>query len=612
MKKFKDVKLQKKGFFIFVSAFINALSIAYLAGITSSNGGYFGTETFGWNPACIAFFALDCILLHRFFKKEAISDKRRVIISAVFALPLSLLTVWGAYMLYGNNSFSGEGRNIAISVVVAVGLSFLTIPCLSEIIGFLSMVSDRTKKDGEKEEKSFLKGGLLYLLAIWCLVFASFIPLFLYHWPINFVYDADYQLHDYLTNSMTTHHSILHTLFLGKTYEWGLQRGNVNSGMMIYSLVQMGILSFAVAFFMEYLFEKRVRKSIRIAALFVFLLNPANAWFAISTIKGVLSAAFILIALTFALRFLDTDSKKHLKRVLYAAGIVLSSTLSCHFRNNMIYAVVAGGVLILLLQKKIKRIIPVILITASIFLAFKVSENILMKAYNVRETDTERESMSLPLSCLARVAVREKDTLTDAEYGEIISYIPENALSEYSFVIADGIKKDANEALLKSNKINFLKLVVKVGLKHPVSYLESVTGMTLGYWYPLEYPYFLTGTTKLYNKNVYDGYPSVENMNYLPMGSGIFDYMYGEKEGRLKIPLLGNAWRSSFYVLTYFAAFAFLLYKKDRRGLALMMIPFMYMLSCFLAPVAWIRYIYINIAAMPVITYLCTYANRKE
>lgn len=594
---------------IVVLAFVNALSFSYITEITDPQRVFFGTEIYGWNPSCIAFFALDIILLNRFFTKEVIRDKRRIIFSAIPGWLLSLISIWGAFMVFGNNSLSVKGTTILVSIPLSIGMAFFVIPLFSELFGFFNKISD----DKKEEKPNFLiKKPWLAFVIIWAVIFVSFIPVLLYWWPVNFIYDADDQVYTYMTNSMSTHHSILHTLFLGKAYEWGYNRGNVNAGMIIYSLIQMLILSGSEAFFMEYLYEKKVKKALRLAVLFVFLFNPINSWFAVSTIKGVLSAAFIVIALTFFLRFMDDASKGIAKKIAFGIGTAVFLVLSCHFRNNMIYAVAAGGIIAILLQKGLKKKLVFLGVILATILCFKGTEKLLINTTGAYIKDTERESMSVPLMCLARVAVYHKDELKDIEYNEIISYIPEESLSKYSYVISDSIKKDANETLLKTNKMNFLKLVAKIGLKYPTEYIETIAGLTAGYYLPFDYPYFLGGTTKLFTEPIYGDYPMVANKNLLPFGTAIMDYLFKDTDGRLRVPLFGWAWKGAMYVWGYILAFFYLLYRKDKKGLSLMIIPLMYLATCFLGPVSWLRYIYINIATMPVITYLCTHSGKNK
>ena len=285
--------------------------------------------------------------------------------------------------------------------------------------------------------------------------------------------------------------------------------------------------------------------------------------------------------------------------------------LKCDFRNNMIYAVAVGGIIAILLQKGLKKKLIFLGVILATILCFKGTEKLLIKTTGAYVKDTERESMSVPLMCLARVAVYHRDELTDLEYNEILAYIPEDSLQNYSYVISDGIKNNANENLLKTNKTNFLKLVAKIGLKHPVEYIETFVGLTAGYYYPFDYPYFLGGTTKLFTEPVYGEYPMVANKNILPFGTEIMDYLFKDTDGRLRVPLLGWFWKSTFYVWGYIFTFFYLLYRKDKKGLSIMIIPLMYLATCFLGPVSWMRYIYINIATMPVITYLCTHSKKN-
>ena len=97
-----------------------------------------------------------------------------------------------------------------------------------------------------------------------------------------------------------------------------------------------------------------------------------------------------------------------------------------------------------------------------VFFAGNLGANkFLIRSTGAVENDTAKESMSVPLTCLARAAVYHRDRIGEENYREICRYIPEEALSEYTFAIADPIKDNANEKLLEENKMNFLKLVIK-------------------------------------------------------------------------------------------------------------------------------------------------------
>lgn len=587
---------------IVVLAILNAFSIRYVNLLVGTEGFYFGTETYGWNPTCIAFFALDCILLSRFLTKGVLQDKGRIIISAILGFFLAFFGMLGIYMYYGTNAIFDQSGKFLMALLVAIGLAFFTIPLFSELTGLMDKHSTSCSLPGTETSSKF---PILYLFITWCLFFLRFVPLFLYWYPGNYIADAGYQVCDYMNKTITTHHPPLHTFLLGKAYEIGYFSGNVNSGYVWYTLGQMLTLSFSFAFFMAYLYKRKVSKIIRVVAFCLFFINPVNAFFAISTVKGVYGSAFLIIALVFLLMAFDCQGKEKVKECLLLFGFIVFSILSCHFRNNMIYAFVVGGLVAAILKKGMKKKLILLLAFLCIFVGFKGSSRLLNYSLNVRELDTERESLSVPLSCLARVAVTYRDSITDEEYARICEYIPEDTLSGYSIAITDGIKGNANENLLRTQKIAFLKLVIRLGLKCPGAYIEQMVGLTTGYWYPFDYPFAFSGTG-INMMPTQGGYESPSRINYLPLFSGLADdlYMY-QTNGRINVPLLGWCWRSTIYVWAYAFAFLYLIRRKDKKGLTIIMIPFVYLLTCFLGPVAWLRYIYVNVSTMPLLAYAC-------
>lgn len=587
-----------RNFIIALLAFLNALAFGYTLNKGDTAYIYWGTSFYGWNPACIAFFSLDCILLSRFLQKQVLQNKRRVILSGVFGILLGLSGVWGTYLLYYGGEIFNSDISVGLSACAVIGLSFFTIPLFSEMVGFFDSVQKMNVIE-KKEEENKAGKNVLYFFLMWLIIFTSFIPLFLYHWPVNFVYDASYQVFNYMTDTISLHHPILHTLLLGWAYNIGYENGDVNKGIQIYTLIQMLILSGAFAFFMKYLKDKNVNRLIRVIILLMFVLNPVNAYFAISTVKGVLCAAFIILAIVFLMKTMDKGIS-----IPNMVMFVISAILACMFRNNMSYAIVVAGIIIALFRKNWKEKMIYLALIVFVFAGYKSFNRVLISYTNAPDADSGRESMSLPLNCLARAALNHKDDIPEDMYSEIITFIPESVIPQYSFILADPIKNAANEQYITINKSGLIKLFIKVGLICPGEYIEAIGGLTVGYWYWLDEPYFLTGTTKLFSMAMLGEYPGITNKNLLPFGSELFDYIYGKEDGRLQIPLFGWAWRPTVYVWGFLFALGYAIYKKSIRMLTLLMIPFMYLCTCFLGPVSWLRYIYINVAAFPIMIYL--------
>lgn len=594
----KESKWVRNVIIVFLS-FLNALAFGYTLNKGDTSYQYWGTSLYGWNPACIAFFSLDCILLSRFFQEQVLQNKSRIILSGVFGILLGLSGVWGTYLLYYGGEIFSSDINAGLSACVVIGLSLFTIPLFSELVGFFDSVQKKNLIEKNVEKRNKARNSIFYFFLIWLIIFLSFIPLFLYHWPVNFVYDASYQVLNYMTDTISLHHPILHTLLLGWAYNIGYENGDVNKGIQIYTIIQMLILSGAFAFFMKYLKDKNVIRPIRVIILLMFVFNPINAYFAISTVKGVLCAAFIILAAVFLMKTMDKGIS-----IPNMVMFVISAILACMFRNNMSYAMVAAGIIIAFFRKNWKEKIIYLVLFVLVLVGYKSFNQALISYTNASDHDSGRESMSVPLNCLARAALNHKDDIPEDMYSEIITFIPESAIPQYNFILADSIKNAANEEYITVNKSGLIKLFIKVGLICPGEYIEAIGGLTIGYWYWLDEPYFLTGMTKLYSMPMLGEYPGITNKNLLPFGSELFDYMNGEEDGRLQIPLFGWAWRSTIYVWGFLFAFGYTIYRKNMRKLSLLMIPFMYLCTCFLGPVSWLRYIYINVAAFPIMIYL--------
>lgn len=614
-----------KKFIVIMAAFLNACAMGYLTGCSDSSFLYIGTEKYGCNLLCIATFAIDIIIVNRFLDKKIFEDRGRLLLSAVIGVLISISAVFGTYMIYGSNQIFDASRNAVVSILVILGLSLFTVPMISELTGFINLCSVSTQSNiesADKKEKNFPCPGrrILYYFIVWAIIFVSFVPMFLYVWPVNFAYDAKYQVENYMFDTISTHHPILHTLLLGWAYNCGLKHGNVNWGMQIYSLIQMLLLSAGFAFFAEYLYERGVRRIVRIIIIMLFALNPVNSYFAVTTAKEPLCAAFVMIGLVMLIRYFDSDQptetgnkrKVTIYKILCLTVFAFSFVLASLFRNNMIYAVVVGGVIIAVFRKGWKRKLIFILVTGCILGGYKITEKSLMRATGAAEVDNMRETMSLPLNAMARAVIYDSDRLNDEIISEVYSYIPENSFENYNCFLADGVKNTANEELLKSNTANFLKLFIKIGLKCPGSYIESIVGTTIGYWYPMDFPYWISGTTAINCMSLDGDLPDIKQDNKLPFGSFIFDYMFDDQYSRLDIPIFGWLWRGTLYTWIFLYAFGFFIYKKEWNRFCILMIPFMYLGTCFMGPTSFLRYLYVNIAVTPVIIMLLVWNRNKR
>ncbi len=407
--------------------------------------------------------------------------------------------------------------------------------------------------------------------------------------------------------SYRTHHPLAHTLLMGWAYELGIDMRNVSAGFQFYTLIQMLVLAASFAYCLLYMYKKQVKRCIRIGALLWFALFPLNVLFSITATKDVLCAAFFLFGVIFYIRyFYDKEKFKWYSYV----GMIASNVLLCLYRNNASYAVILFLVLGIIFMKGWKEKLKILTILAIIYVITGLCNDALIKSVDAIENDTYRESLSVPLQCLARVADYRRDELPDELYNEIVMYIQESDIPNYNPYNSDFIKNNANETLLKENTLSFFKLWVKVGLMFPDEYVESLVTNTLAYWFPLNQGgYTLTGIS-LYHTMI-DGGPQVTKENYFPLANEIYFPLFCEGDAQYT-PVLGYLMRPIVYVWFFIYGFIWSVYRKDKKSLLLLCLPLVYLLTCFAGPLVAVRYVYCIIVCVPIFIYLMINTNKKE
>lgn len=578
------------------------MCVCTIGKICSLNGDalvYWGGEYFSYNITSVFFFGVSIWLTNRFLLQKNVRLK---VISLIGGLCLSLAIVYGAYAHYVNDIFLST-RETFLQFGMVASLLALTMPIVAELLLFLEKAEVWFQ---EKQTGCKLPAWAFFLL-MWASIFLCYVPLFLAWWPGNFVFDSKYQLQNVIEGWYFTHHPLIHTLMMGKAYELGQSMGNVSRGVQFYTLAQMLILASAFAYTMLYLYKKQVRKSILVGAWVFFAIFPMNALFSISATKDVLCAAFFLYFMVFLVRYVVDQER--FGPVSYV-GMVVTGALLALFRNNALYAVLITGVVLILFQKGWKEKGKLVLLFAGIYVLATLTNNSLISYTNAKDTDSYRETFCIPLQCLGRVANYRKDELDVALYEEIIQYIREEDIGGYNPYIADAVKNNANEELLRSNTLNFFKLWVKVGLQFPGEYVESIVTNTLGYWYPLNQGYYVSAEVALYHTLIGMG-DEIVKVNRCNWAYEIYSPLFWAGEYR-NVPILTYFFRNSPYVWLVILGMLWSIQKKDRARILVGMLPLLYLLTCMCGPMAALRYIYCNIVCMPLWWYLMLSTKGKD
>ena len=586
-----------------IFAYLAVFSLSEIFSLNSNISDYFTGMYWGYNIGPIAVFLGGAYIFNRFLIND---DIRLKIVSAISGLLLAMSCVYGAYAHYMNNIFISSSVNI-LQIFLILGISLLTIPLSAELFMWVEKaVQWFSKKKSEVDMSVPAKKPGIYFLCVWGIIFVSYLPIFLSNWPGNFVYDAKYQIRDVVLYTHSTHHPLLHTLFMGWAYNLGIKMGNVSAGFQFYTLIQMLVLSASFAYCLLYLYKKKVYRGIRIAALLWFALFPLNPILAISATKDVLCAAFFLFSVIFYIRLLY--DKEQFKWYSYV-GMIVSNILLALLRNNALYAVILFAVIVLIMNKGWKEKIKVAVLIVVIYVGSGLCNEALIRSVDATEPDTYREALSVPLQCLARVASYRGNEIDEVYYNEICQYIRGMDLANYSPYLSDPIKNMANETALRDNTLNFFKLWAKVGLIYPDEYFESIVTNTLGYWYPLNAGGYVTMDVALYHTLIGVGEEIVKE-NYFPLANKFYDDLF--YLGNYKYtPILGYLFRLPIYVWFYVLGFFNLIYKKDKKALMLISFPLAYFLTCMAGPGVAIRYLYCIIVCVPIFIYILINSERS-
>ncbi|MDD6931933.1 MAG: DUF6020 family protein [Eubacteriales bacterium] len=447
------------------------------------------------------------------------------------------------------------------------------------------------------------KKGLFFL--VWGIVFLSWLPALIATYPGIDGYDTIYQIANYQSGQLSSHHPIIHTFLLGFCVDTlGSLFRSVETGFLIYSLVQMLILSAAFAEIYAYLYRCNVSRWLRIVLLLTFMLLPTNAIMAISSTKDILYAAFFaMMLLRIAEAYRDVTI---LQRKDYWIGLNIVTLLSLMFRKQGIFVLLIGAIAGLILlnryRKQIGCFVLVCIVESALYFG-PISD--LLGVVNP-EYGGIKEMMSVPCVQLSRALVQKADQLTEEEKQLIMEYIPGYEGYIWQPGIADTMKGTLNVEKLTENLGEFIKLYLKVGAKLPKTYMDAFARLSIGLWYP-DMNYRDWGAFHPY----WEYLPAVEDQYYertlgtreREKGENVFADFYEDISYRntyQKIPLVSVLFSAGAISWAMFLFIGYCIYSKRYKLLVPISLVFGVWLIQMVGPVVLYRYIYPLVVSAPI------------
>lgn len=550
-------------------------------------------------------------LLYRLIHGLLCQEDKRLVRHAMFwGALLAASYVMGVRLGTGETIFGGAA-SVLKSFAAAVCLSVAAASCIAPLLHDQRPAVGKVPDAAGKRYPVWQAGVFYGVVILLC-----WLPVFLAYYPSVFAYDAEGQLYQVIAGDYSTHHPLLHTLFLGAFFRLGEALGSYSAGMAVHSVVQMFLMACAFAFVLSYLYKKEIPRWQRFLLLAFYALFPTNSVLALSTTKDVLFSALVLLY-TIVLYEMICDKKMRINAKEVGAYMVLSVLLLL-FRNNAVYAFLVSIPMVYAgcrkwcgteeNRQKTGGVRGYLLLSVAALIFFAVCSMGLRTAVHAH-SGSPREMLSVPLQQMARTRVKEEQQIEPELRQELDKYIPaEWVFAAYDPHLADPVK---NRAVIHDNPAGLIKTWIRLGIKYPAIYVDAFLDNCVGYWYLEDISH-----AQIYGIGTESGFGYLStDTRIMPAGCEIVPYSYLPGLRRLmekivsdnayqRIPVLRIVFAPAFYWWMLCMYMAVALYHKKYIMILPAAFLVAYYLTLLLSPTVLIRYMYPFVVTVPAI-YCC-------
>ena len=561
-----------------------------------------GRELFYTNSiAAFLLWILLTLLMSRILKHGFSGGKRRWLLPGIFAALFSLAMTFGAGLEQNGSVAFREIRLWAGAAALSVNGALIV-----RFVWDLLLERQEAGEDGGKE----VKGGLRSFFLTAAGIFICYLPVFLAVYPGFFVYDAQDELMQVVTRNFSTHHPLLHVLLLGGVVQLVHKLGgSYNLGIALYTLLQMAALSCIYAWGIGRLKGEGAGRTFRILSAVYFGLFPVLVMFSLCSAKDGLFTG-MLFMMVLLLRSMIRDPGRFLESRADVFLFAASSLLMMLLRHNGFYAFAVFSLGLFLFERDPGFVAgrkKLLILFGGIFAGFLLVNQALAMALHADDSENQ-ELLTVPIQQMARVYSMEGDTLSREEKDTLHEILPEEALRRYTPKVSDGVKVDFDNEAYSRDPARYLRLWLKIGVRHPFAYLNAWFMTSYGFWYPDAVIDVYRGNsvfTFTYGDSSYFGY-EVEEPGRRESKIPALDELYRRMSleiAQQRIPVLSMLFSPGF--LFWSAAFliGFLWYGKRGRRAAAYVLPALVWLTVILGPTYLVRYVVFLWALAPVLLF---------
>lgn len=513
-----------------------------------------------------------------------------------------------------------EGLTVGLSnnffrvfILAVCGIGFLLL--FYKIILFLLLWREKHVLSCDNKNTFINKcSGKKVALGTVVLCILGWVPYLLKGFPGIITIDSTHQYAQILNiHEQSNHHPWIHTQLIKLFYHIGLIfTDDPSYAISFYTIFQMLFMAICVAYLMVSLHRKKLKNWVYLLVLCFYVLIPYNGAFAISMVKDVMFAGFVMLH-TLALFSLlektkDGNSLVLSKNLSILLLYVFSGIGVCLFRSNGYYAFLFMiPFTIYAFRGNIKKIIPMQFMILLVVLLFKGP---VMDAFYVVSPDLV-EHLSIPGQQISRVLMNNRE-LTEEQSVYLNNIMDTSRIEEgYNPYVSDWFKRlvrMGNQDYLEENFGEFLKIYIEIGLEYPTDYFVAFRDQSIGYWFPLSDQDEISG-----NYGVVDNEFGLENKSILkgPLVTKINEIIFKLQN---IFPFYGLIWSMGAHFWILLICMGIVFAHGNRRHLLLYLPAIGIFLTLLIAtPVAKdFRYAYGYVFSMPLYLILSCLPNKSH
>lgn len=320
----------------------------------------------------------------------------------------------------------------------------------------------------------------LLFMALWLPIFIAYYP-GIYH-PDSFGAISE-QLGD---SALSNHNPIIYQLLIRFCLSVGQATQSMRFGLGLYSLIQMLIQAMTFAAVIVYMQKKQCAPGLIWALAAFFGLNVVISFYSVYMVKDVIFGAIALLlvlALTEEANQIRENRDANSGSLL---GLIILAFLFSVWRNNGMYAFLFGFLLFALINwKRWKRYLITLVAVLLLIAGYKYL------IFNILDAEKSRtaEALSVPLQQIARtMKLYGEEELSSDEVQILREVFPEieDLGSLYKSHISDPVKAIGvfESEVFDSDPARYANAWMKLGLRHPRTYIDAFLLQCYGYFYP--------------------------------------------------------------------------------------------------------------------------------